>query len=305
MKHLEPLVSAVIPAYNYGRFVGDAVDSVLGQTYPAMECIVIDDGSTDDTAVRLRRYGDRIRYFHQNNRGLPAARNAGIRMASGEWIAFLDADDRWHPEKTAIQLRAAASMADLAFLGADGATDSMPDRVPAEPAVTPVGVADLLAGSRFGPSSAMVRLSAFEAVGLFDETLRSAEDRDMWLRLAARFPGARVEAKCFVYRQHAAQMSRNQRVMQESLRRVLTKFFEEHRVRPALRRLGWAHYHLDTALALLGDGDRWSAMSHLVLSLLRHPAPSPGPHSRVKIIASILLGQAGLRWRTRHLDERA
>src|SRR5262245_47307538 len=105
---MHDLVSVVIPSYNYGQFVGEAVESALLQTWRGgVEVIVVDDGSRDDTRRRLGPYMDRIRYIYQENRGLSGARNTGIRAARGEWIALLDADDRWHPEKTEIQLEAA------------------------------------------------------------------------------------------------------------------------------------------------------------------------------------------------------
>src|SRR5487761_1421423 len=103
----QPLVTAIIPAYNYGPLVVEAVESACAQTYPRMEVIVVDDGSTDDTQGRLRPYLDRIRYIRQENRGLSAARNTGIQAAQGEWNALLDADDVWHPQKTAVQIDAA------------------------------------------------------------------------------------------------------------------------------------------------------------------------------------------------------
>lgn len=92
-----PRVSAVIPVFNGERFVAEALDSVLGQEYPALELIVVDDGSTDGTAAVLDRYGDRIRRFRQSNAGSGAARNRGLRLATGEYLAFLDSDDRWLP----------------------------------------------------------------------------------------------------------------------------------------------------------------------------------------------------------------
>ena len=101
----ETLVSVVIPTYNYAHFVTGAVESALAQTYPDREVIVVDDGSTDDTRDRLAPFEGRIRYIHQENQGLSAARNTGIRAARGALVAFLDSDDLWHPEKLAVQAR--------------------------------------------------------------------------------------------------------------------------------------------------------------------------------------------------------
>lgn len=100
-----PTVSVVIPTYNCAEYVGSAVDSVLAQTYAPVEVIVVDDGSTDDTAEILRPYLGRITFLPQPNRGVAAARNAGIAHSTGQLVAFLDADDLWHPEKLAEQVR--------------------------------------------------------------------------------------------------------------------------------------------------------------------------------------------------------
>src|SRR6185436_15484092 len=98
-----PFASVLIATYNYGGFIEEALDSVLGQTFPRTdtEIIVVDDGSTDDTRERVQRYGDAIRYIHQENGGQASAFNLGLRHARGEFVAFLDADDRWHPDKLA------------------------------------------------------------------------------------------------------------------------------------------------------------------------------------------------------------
>ncbi len=98
------LVTAVIPTFNYAHYIESAIDSVLAQTYPNIELIVVDDGSTDHTAEIVRDYGRRLRYIYQENGGIGAARNTGVRAANGDYLAFLDADDHWEPEKTEWQL---------------------------------------------------------------------------------------------------------------------------------------------------------------------------------------------------------
>jgi len=100
----DPLVSIVIPTYNYGNFVSEAVDSALAQTYNNIEVIVVDDGSTDNTKDVLVKYNESIRYIHKENAGLPAARNTGIEQAKGEYIAFLDSDDQWLADKVELQM---------------------------------------------------------------------------------------------------------------------------------------------------------------------------------------------------------
>ena len=106
-----PAVSVIIPCHNYGRFVTAAVESALSQTYQPVDVIVIDDGSTDDTPERLQAFGSRIRYIRQENQGVSAARNTGIRQSCGEWVAFLDADDFWHPQKLEAQFRSIQTLA--------------------------------------------------------------------------------------------------------------------------------------------------------------------------------------------------
>ncbi|MHC4386164.1 MAG: glycosyltransferase family 2 protein, partial [Planctomycetota bacterium] len=96
-------ISVVIPAYNIEDYIERAIDSVLAQTRQPEEIIVVDDGSTDATAQKIKAYGDQVRYIHQANKGLSGARNTGIRQAQNEWVAFLDGDDEWLPEKLQLQ----------------------------------------------------------------------------------------------------------------------------------------------------------------------------------------------------------
>ena len=264
------LVSVVIPTFNYARFVGDAVESALGQTYPDLEVIVVDDGSTDDTQRMLKRFGSRIRYVYQNNRGLSAARNTGIRLANGEWIALLDSDDVWHRQKTEVQLAAGQSVVGAGLIGSLPA-DVLPPTLDSAPAIHLLSVRDFLVSIRTGPSGTLIRRMCFDAVGLFDESLRSIEDRDMWLRIAARFPAVEVVSPCWWYRPHQGQMSRHGARMLENYQRVLTKFFSEHPQHALLRRLGWSFMYVDASWIFLEEGNVRRARALMARSLLAWP----------------------------------
>lgn len=116
----QPLVSVIIPTYNCGSYVAETIDSVLWQTHPRREVIIVDDGSTDDTPRVVERYGSAVTYIRQANAGVGAARNAGLGAASGDYVAFLDSDDVWLPEKLEIQLAVAARHPDSGLVVCDG-----------------------------------------------------------------------------------------------------------------------------------------------------------------------------------------
>lgn len=294
MSRGEDSVSVVIPCYNYGRFVCQAVDSALSQTRTQTEVIVVDDGSTDDTRDRLAPYGDRIRYIHQKNKGLSAARNTGIRHASGEWVALLDADDWWHKQKLEMQLRAVAGRDEVGLLGSPSGED-LPEMLPGEPGTRDLTVRDFVLSSRFGPSGAMIRRRCFESVGFFNEELRSVEDRDMWLRVAARFPAVCVESPCWWYRQHASQMNRNADRMFSNYRRVLEDFFASHPEHRGLARTAESYLSLDASWAYFEQGDRFVALKKLLRSFWLRPLglsdeQIPERFFRTRIALRMLIG---------------
>jgi hypothetical protein len=186
----EQSVSVIIPTYQRSDLIAFAVSSALEQTHPAKEVIVIDDGSNDATDRALEPFKDRIIYRWQTNRGVSAARNAGLRLASGSIVAFLDADDRWLPTHLGVLAGALESHANAA-LACTGPTHPHLRRVRVLDAS---GTVDALCAllPAFGllttPSRVAVRRDALEEVGGFDEEMMVAEDSDLWVRLAIRRP---------------------------------------------------------------------------------------------------------------------
>jgi glycosyltransferase involved in cell wall biosynthesis len=206
------VVSVVIPTWNRAELLSRALDSVLAQTRSPEEIIVVDDGSTDDTASRVRTGYPEVRLIEQPNAGVSAARNAGIRAASGTWIAFLDSDDRWLPEKLALQLEALRANPELLLCHSDEIWIRRGRRV------NPMKKHRKCGGRIFeralplcviSPSSAIVHRSLFDIVGLFDESLPACEDYDLWLRITARYPVLYLAHPLIVkYGGHEDQLSR-------------------------------------------------------------------------------------------------
>jgi glycosyltransferase involved in cell wall biosynthesis len=191
-----PLVSILIPAYNVAPYIGDTLRSVFAQTFNDFEVIVINDGSpdTDEFERVLAPFRERIRYLKQENGGASAARNAGLRAARGEFVAFLDADDFWMPSYLEDQLAVVRERncdlvcADALIVGeSPDAGRSYFDAVMEAAPPTEVTFLDLLSGERsLITSGVLVRREHILEVGLFDEKLRNAQDFDLWLRLARR-----------------------------------------------------------------------------------------------------------------------
>jgi glycosyltransferase involved in cell wall biosynthesis len=175
-----PLVSCIIPVYNGERFITAAVESVLGQTHSPVELIVVDDGSTDGAVAALEQFTGHLRVIAQPNAGHAAARNTGIRASSGEFIAFLDADDLWRRDKLARQLQRIAERPEL------GAIFSHLLNFSGNPPPPDRELSPATAGSLPGYTSVTMlgRRTLFDTVGLFDEKLQHGNDRDWLLRAA-------------------------------------------------------------------------------------------------------------------------
>jgi glycosyltransferase involved in cell wall biosynthesis len=179
-----PRISAIVPVFNGARFLGEAIDSVLAQTYEPVEIVVVDDGSTDGTARIARSYGDRILYVSQKNAGLGAARNAGIRHTTSPFVAFLDADDRWRPEKLARQMARFREQSDL-----DLCVTGFQNFWTPEQEVEALRFRDHMIARPFWgyvvPTMA-ARRDAFDRFGTFDPALRHSPGAVWIMRAVAR-----------------------------------------------------------------------------------------------------------------------
>ncbi len=185
----QPMVSVIIPTFNRAWCLKEAVDSVLAQDYPAVEIIVVDDGSTDDTGRILGSYGGKIKVIRQENSGVSAARNRGIQAARGPWIALLDSDDLWLPGKLATQMAYLEARPRLRICQTGEIWIRNGRRVnPAARHAKAEGMIfeKCLPLCLVSPSAVVIHAGLLEEVGLFDENLPACEDYDLWLRISCR-----------------------------------------------------------------------------------------------------------------------
>ncbi len=279
---VQPGVTIVIPAYNYAEFVEQALESALRQTYPHLEILVVDDGSTDGTPTILERYADRVRVVTQDNLGLSAARNRGLREAKHDLVVFLDADDLLHPSMVMLLSGTLSVCGDNCALVAgchryiDVSGRPLEKRVLTPAETADVTRADLLVRSHFSPSAVLVRRRFLLAMGGFNEELARVEDRDMWLRLAERFRLVQIPDVIADVRLHFRNMSKDADLMCQCLREVLGAALARLPVPPALDRLCWGSYYHECAWMEHESGHRREA----VWNELRSLAASPGPRLR-------------------------
>jgi glycosyltransferase involved in cell wall biosynthesis len=263
-----PQVSVVIPAYNQAKYLESAIQSALSQTYQDFEVIVVDDGSTDNTPMVAGKFGNHIQYIRQENRGLGGARNTGIRKAQGNYIALLDSDDQWLPDFLEKLIASAKQKPEAGVFycqaqGMDSDGNALPQlfggsRLP------PGDIYQTLLRANFLiPSTILIRSSIILKAGLFDQSLRSCEDWDLWLRILRNDPGCIFVgvSECLVrYRLHGKSLSANSDGMQKAIQTVIEKHFGiddgqvESWSKEKRRAYGGVYrFHLITSIQRLGN----------------------------------------------------
>ena len=242
MSVVTPRVSVIIPVYNGGRFLGEAIASVLAQTYGDWELIVVDDGSTEDVEPVIAPYGSRLRYVRQENQGVAVARNRGLELARGEFITFLDQDDWFEPDKLAVQVAALQESPHLGMVHSGWfVVDAEGRRLSTVNPREGIPELDLAAWLLWKPvflGAMLFRRSGLEMVGGFDKTLEKTPDVALVLQLILKgCQGDWVSRPTVSYRQHPSNASRETRVQVRECEQILDEIFADPHLPPEVRGL--------------------------------------------------------------------
>lgn len=273
-----PLVSVVIPTYNRAHLIREALESVFSQTFKDYEVILIDDGSTDGTEALIQEhYAGRLRYVKQKNAGISGARNRGIALAKGKYVAFLDSDDRWLAEKLQKQFNYMETHPKTGLLctkliryeiGGSGKTEICP-------AGFPKHFSELLEGPNFIPTTTtMVRRECFEKTGVFDPALQVAEDWDLWIRIGKVYEMHCLDDVLAEHRDHPQKTTRDLTKVYDGFWRFYAKNLRLHQeylkdLKKYKRRAAAFRYLLGTSL--LRQGKRRRALGNISGALLMDP----------------------------------
>jgi glycosyltransferase involved in cell wall biosynthesis len=294
-----PQVTVIIPSYNYGRFVGQTIESVQAQTYQNWECIVVDDGSTDNTRAVVESYASRdtrIRYVYQRNQRAGTARNNGIRNSRGRYLQFLDADDLIEPQKLERQVEYLERHpeVDIAYGGVryfrseeaqPNLSQSLGEEVTWMPRISGAGREALLALIRLPIviHSPLIRKGEGDSVIYFDEGLKACEDWLYWVTSALRgkrFHYEEIEGTLAFYRAHTNSACANQPLVDDETRRlrsILNKIVSDEECRRLNRRLT-AEYEGNMGVTAVTRGSIMRGMGQF----LKAAAKSPGSREKMK-----------------------
>lgn len=273
----DPKVSIVMPAYNAADTIAASIESVQAQTSTDWELLVVDDGSKDDTAEIVRSFADdRITLTTQENAGVSAARNRALEQARGKYVAFLDSDDLWLPEKLARQVEVMDADPEVVLCYAehrlffDDPQTSFPHPYP-----DVADIADdhhrLIVWDYIGTLTAMVRRDVLDQVGHFDTSLFGPEDWDLWLRVAARGKIARINEPLALYRESASGISKAKDRQLAMERRVLEKAIKNYAPPKSVVRTAWWYMRLKECSLAVRKGDIQGAVTAYLKAVALDP----------------------------------
>lgn len=273
-------ISVIIPTFNCGQFIEQAIDGVLGQTLQPQEIIVVDDGSIDATALEVGKFGDRVRYIRQENAGVCAARNKGVENATGAFLAFHDADDYWEPKKLEKQIAKFREdeQIGLVHCGMREFENETGKTVIIHQEGGEGWVADdLLLWEKsviVGPGGTIVvKREAFDRAGGFDPEIKVGEDWDFCYRVARSYKVGFVPEVLVNYRSHPASAHRNVDEMERGMSRFYKKAFKTDDASILkLRRRAYGNFHKVLAGSFFFIGRYVDFIRHTLMSILYRPA---------------------------------
>jgi glycosyltransferase involved in cell wall biosynthesis len=273
-----PNVSVIIPTYNRAFIVKQSVDSVLQQTFGDYEIIVVDDGSTDNTGDVLKPYGDKIHYDYKKNGGISSARNRGLEIAAGDYIAFLDSDDFWKPEKLEKQMAFFREHPEYGMVATRCLTNTV-DRN-----FTTVSInkrrrygksgwvyKNLFYRNFIRTSSVVVKKECFEQLGVFDESLPRCEEIDMWLRIAKKYQIGFINDILTVYTRRPIEIRMDSVKGRKNWIRVLEKNYDPELIPRSVYNRRMARIYAHMAENLLKKGKRQEGENLLLQTLALYP----------------------------------
>ncbi len=269
-------VSIIIPTYNSSSYLSGAVDSVLSQTYKNNEVIVVDDGSTDRTKQLIQERYPEVLYVYQDNHGPSVARNHGIGMATGDYIAFLDSDDLWFPKKLELQMEVFRKDASIGLVSCDALSfmDNkivVPSLAKERPLHSGWVLKYLLRQNFLNTNNVLIKREVLDSVGLFDEAREFSEDYDLWVRIAKRHKIGYVDAVLTKYRIHNMSRSNiNRNTVYEAHSELVMRHFDAD--------LGLfekndilSFMHFMHGYNLFNDSNPMMAKKYFIRSILRNP----------------------------------
>lgn len=299
-----PTVSVVVTCYNYGKYLKGCLESILSQSFTDLEIIVVNDGSTDDTDEVIGKFQgmDNIKYIKQVNSGQAKAKNAGIQHASGDFIAFLDADDAWEEDKLTKQIPLFSKEAvgvvysRARYIDEQGRTLEDFKLVGKYLVPKSGNVTNYLLLDNFVPfSSSIVRRNCLERCGTFDESLKMGIDWDLWLRISTAYEFDFVDEPLLIYRiGHAGQMSKNLEIRQQCADRIMSNFLKMNQglISPWIIRKAYSFTYCNRG-EYYRTIDRKKSSRYFIRAIWQNP----GEMSAYKGIIKIILSFGGYQWR--------